>query len=399
MNILNRLKNNGTVVAEPKGVFGVLNKLTDDYISTSEIYIRDTYVDNYDILQVHRKIIKKLESEKPTKVPKIKEEIRSLKELESFAKKPVDKFKYQDKIMKLEKQLEEIETGSKIAEYRKGTEKYLETYAKTHDSKELIGIQSRLDAIEQYLDIAKKYAKIEVTRIMPEYYLCDNCGYDLRDVDMTDEIVICPGCESMIRKYVGSKEEASNDTPASGGSGSVIGDDSRNFRDTLKRFQGKEQVNIPAELYTKLDEYFETIDKPIGEYYKDMAPLADGTKQGTSKKIMSEALKKIKCSSYYENEASICREYWGWELPDLSAYEDTIIELYFEFQACYQSVKGYERKSSLATQVILWLILHNLGIMCSRKDFRLVEIDKTVSYYRQVLEECTKKLGWKNIPL
>jgi len=350
-------------------------------------------------LQVHRKIIRKLEGEKLGKAPKLREEIKNLKSLESIAKKPVDKFKYQDKIKKLETQLNEIELNIKIDEYRKGAEKYLETYAKTHDSKELVGIENRLDAIEQYLDIAKKYAKIEVNRILPDYYLCDNCGYDLRDVDMTDEIIICPGCESMIRKYVDAKDEVKNDAPTCNGSGSVIGDDSRNFRDTLKRFQGKEVVNIPMELYNKLDEYFETIDRPNGDYYKDMAPLHDGTKQGTSKKIMSEALKKIKCSSYYENEAYICREYWGWELPDLSAYEDTIIELYFEFQACYQSVKGYERKSSLATQVILWLILHNLDIHCSRKDFRLVEIDKTVSYYRQVLEECTKKLGWKNIPL
>lgn len=399
MNILNRLKT--PAVVETRGVLGIIDKISDEQAGNSEIHIRDTFTDNYDILLIHRRIIKKLEGEKTAKCPKLLIEINRLKELANLAKRPIDKYKYTDEIARLETVVESYETESKILEYRSGVEKLLEIYTKTHDSKDPIEIQRRIEAIEEYISVANKYAKIEVVRILPEYYLCDTCGFDLHDVDTSEDAIICPCCETVIKKYVDTREVQSgnSDTFSSAGSGSVVGDDSRNFRDTLKRFQGKEIVSIPAALYASLDDYFHDINYSDGDYFREMAPLASGIKNGTSKKIMSEALKKTGNSSYYENEAYICRHYWGWVLPDLSMYEDIIIELYFKFQACYQGFKGFDRKSSLATQVILWLILSNLGIPCSRNDFRLVEIDKTVTYYRQVLEECTKKLGWKNIPL
>lgn len=397
MNILNRLK--AQPQQEVKGVMNIVAKITDEQASNSEIVIRDTFTDNYDIMLIHRRIIKKLEGEKAAKVPKMREEIERLRDLASLAKRPIDKYKYTDKIHDIEKKIAELESESRVNEYRNSVTSLLDIYSKTHDTRDPILIQRRIEAIEDYIRIANKYARIEVTRIMPEYHLCDTCGYDLRDVDTSEEVIVCPHCESIIKHYVNTREVVSNEVITNHSSGSVVGDDSRNFRDTLKRFQGKESVNIPPALYDALDEYFTGIGFPDGDYFKEMAPMPNGTKKGTSKKIMAEALKKKGYSAYYENEAYICREYWGWVLPDLSQYEDIIIEYYYKFQSVYSTVKGYERKSSLATQVILWLILHNLGIPCSRHDFRLVEIDKTVNYYRQILDECTKKLNWKNIPL
>ena len=399
MNFLIRLKT--TTVVEAKGVMGIVDKISDEQAALKEIHIRDTYIDDYDILLIHRKIIKKLTVEKRSKIPKIQSEIDKCKEMVRLSKKLIDKYKYQDKIKELEKQLKDYSEDVHINKYRNTTEKLLEVYSKTHDSKDPIEIQRRIEVIEEYIRAAGLYARIEVVRILPDYTLCDNCGFDLKDVDTTEDTIICPNCETIIKKYVDSRENKGeySDNPCSNGSGSVVGDDSRNFRDTLKRFQGKEITSIPSELYEALDNHFININFPDGDYFRDMENLPNGTKHGTSKKIMSDALKKTGYSAYYENEAYICREYWGWILPDLSQYEDVIIELYFKFQACYQGVKGYDRKSSLATQVILWLILYNLNIPCTRNDFRLVEIDKTVTYYQQIREECTKKLGWRNIPL
>ena len=380
---------------------GFVNKIFDEQAGATEIHIRDTFTDDYDILLIHRRIIKKLEAEKNTKIPKLMKEITRLQELANLAKKPIDKYRYTDKIKELDKQRSDLECDVRVHEYREATEPLLTMYSKTHESKDKIEIQRRIDVIEEYIRVANKYAKIEVVRLLPEYTLCDNCGFDLKDVDADEDNIVCPQCETIIRRYVDSREVYNeySDTYTTNSSGSVSGDDSRNFRDTLKRFQGKEIVNIPQALYDALDKYFHDINFYDGQYFREMGNLPNGTKQGTSKKIMSEALKKTGYSSYYENEAYICREYWGWILPDLSRFEDIIIELYFKFQACYQSVKGFDRKSSLGTQVILWLIMQNLDIPCSRNDFRLVEIEKTVTYYRQILEECTKKLNWKNIPL
>jgi len=399
MNFLNRLKT--PEVVETKGIMGLVNKIFDEQAGSSEIHVRDTFTDDYDILLIHRKIIKKLEAEKHAKIPKLQKDIARLEGLSLLAKKPIDKYRYTDKIKELDKQRSNLEHDVKVNEYRSSTESLLEIYSKTHESKDHVEIQRRIDVIEEYIRISNKYAKIEVVRILPEYTLCDNCGFDLKDVDAGEDNIICPHCETIIRKYVDSREVYNeySDNTISSSSGSVTGDDSRNFRDTLKRFQGKEVVNIPQTLYDALDKYFHDINFYDGEYFREMGNLPNGTKQGTSKKIMSEALKKTGYSSYYENETYICSKYWGWILSDLSRYEDIIIELYFQFQSCYQNFKGFDRKSSLATQVILWLILFNLDIPCSRGDFRLVEIDKTVTFYRQILEECTKKLGWKNIPL
>jgi len=398
MNILNRLKAQET--KKNSSIVGLIKKNNEEAINSADIEIGGTYTDNYDIMSIHHTIIKKLKGEGRYRIPKIESEIENLKQSRLKFRKIVDKRGCDDKIELLEKEMQKLIGDDRIEEYRKSVGEYLDVYSKTQDSRDNVEIQRRIDAIEGYLRVASKYAKIDLTRTLPDYFLCESCGFDLRDVD--DDANICPECGSTIKKYVDTREvyaENISSNYGSMGSSSVLGDDSRNFKDTLKRFQGKESVNIPPTLYTALDSYFDSVKYKTGEQVRQQPLLPDGTKEGTSKHMLGEALKKKGLSKYYENESYICREYWGWQLPELSRYEEIILDMYTEFQRCYQNFKGFDRKSSLSTQVILWLILVNLGIPCTKLDFRLVEIEKTVNYYRQVLDDCTHHLKWKNIPL
>lgn len=375
----------------------VLNICSD----VGDIEIFDTYTDNYDIRGIHRRIVKKMEYTIESELPGLyKDRARHEKVLGATKKKNINRFEYEDRLFEVNEKINDYENKITLNKYLNETAYYLNIYYETFDSKSNEDIERRIDAIEQYIKYAGKYARLEIRRLLPEYHLCDICGYDLYEVESNENYIICPGCSTVTAKFV-----EANDTierPKDGftnSSSSVRGEDPRNFKDALKRFQGKERVSTPDALFTDLDNYFVSKCKPKGEYFRELAPNANGGKTGTSKAMLYEALKSTGHSDFHENESYICKKYWGWELQDLSEYEDTILKYYQKFQECYENKKGDGRKSSLSTQVLLWLILYNLNIPCSAQDFKIVEVPDTVNYYNQVLTDCTRELGWKNIQL
>lgn len=398
MDLLKLIKKTNT--DEHKVNTNVTKKVLDICSDIGDIEISDTYTDNYDIRGIHRRIVKKMEYTIETELPGLYKERTRYQDVIKNTKKKLDRFKYEDKLYIVDEKIKDYEGKLTLNKYITDTEEYLNTYYETFDSKNTNDIERRIDAIEQYIKIASKHAKLEIRRLLPEYHLCDVCGYDLYEVQSDENYIICPGCSTITGKFVENND--GYERPKDGftnSSSSVRGEDPRNFKDALKRFQGKERVNIPDTLYTDLDNYFVSKCKPKGEYFRELAPNANGGKTGTSKAMLYEALKSTGHSDFHENEAYICMKYWGWELQDLSEYEDTILKYYQKFQECYENKKGDGRKSSLSTQVLLWLILHNLGIPCSSQDFKIVEVSDTVNYYNQVLTECTRELGWKNIQL
>ncbi len=398
MDLLKLIKKNKPEEQKKDGC--IANKVLSICSDVGDIEIYDTYTDNYDIRGIHRRIVKKMEYTIDSELPKLRKERERYQDVIKSTKKKIDRFKYEDKLSLVEKQIEDYEGKLTLTGYINDTQEYLNTYYETFESKNHDDVERRIDAIEQYIRIARKHAKLEIRRLLPEYHLCDICGYDLYEVESDENYIICPGCSTVTAKFVEANDGF--ERPKDGfnnSSSSVRGEDPRNFKDALKRFQGKERVNVPDVVYTDLDNYFITKCKPKGEYFRELAPNSNGGKTGTSKAMLYEALKSTGHSDFHENESYICKKYWGWELQDLSEYEDTILKYYQKFQECYENKKGDGRKSSLSTQVLLWLILHNLGIPCSGQDFKIVEVPDTVNYYNQVLTECTKELGWKNIQL
>lgn len=374
----------------------VLNICSD----VGDIEIFDTYTDNYDIRGIHRRIVKKMEYTIESELPGLNKEKARYEKIIAVTKRKLDKFKYENELSIVDEKIKDYEGKLTLNKYISETEQYLNIYYQTFESKSNEDIEKRIDAIEQYIKLAGKYARLEIRRLLPEYHLCDICGYDLYEVESNENYIICPGCSTVTAKFVEAND--SIERPKDGftnSSSSVRGEDPRNFKDALKRFQGKERVSTPDVLFTDLDNYFVSKCKPKGEYFRELAPNANGGKTGTSKAMLYEALKSTGHSDFHENESYICKKYWGWELQDLSEYEDTILKYYQKFQECYENKKGDGRKSSLSTQVLLWLILYNLGIPCSAQDFKIVEVPDTVNYYNQVLTDCTRELGWKNIQL
>jgi len=398
MDLLNLIKKNRVVQQPVKENISnmVLNICTD----VGDIEISDSYTDNYDIRSIHRRILRKMEYTIETELPVLYKEKTRLDDIIKRTKKPIDRFTYEDKLKIVLDKIEDYENKRSLNEFNASVEPYLSVYYNTFDSKEPNEVHRRIESIEQYLLLASNHAKLEIRRILPEYHLCDVCGYDLYEVESDENYILCPGCSTVTSKFIDSADtEKSKEVGCGSSSSSVRGEDPRNFKDALKKYQGKERISIPDSVYVELDNYFTSKSKPRGEYFRNLAPNAHGSKTGTSKAMMYEALKCTGHSELHGNESYICKAYWGWELPDLSKYEDTILKYYNKFQECYESKKGEGRKSSLSTQVLLWLILHNLGIPCSSTDFKTVEVADTVNYYNQVLTECTRELGWINIQL
>ena len=154
-------------------------------------------------------------------------------------------------------------------------------------------------------------------------------------------------------------------------------------------------------LIVYLDEYFLEKEMKIGHYYK-MKPLnSEGKKDGTSKKILWNALEYLGFNQYYDEINYISHVYWGWKLPDLKLYRDQIIKDYQLTQQVWQKIKkDYKRSASLGTQYRLYVQLKAVGYPnCKREDFKIQEMVESLRLHNSAWERMCKECNIKFFPV
>ena len=134
-------------------------------------------------------------------------------------------------------------------------------------------------------------------------------------------------------------------------------------------FQGKEGLPLPAELFGRLDEYFDSIGLP--RWWVLQQPYDRyGKRIGSSLELLNTALKVLVYPKLYKRANYIGREYWGWILYDLDQEMDDIMVIYRLTQEAYKTIVR-TRKSNISTQGTLLRILEIVGLDVNEKDFKL----------------------------
>lgn len=225
---------------------------------------------------------------------------------------------------------------------------------------------------ELYLNIAENYIFIEKIKKLDKKILCKGCNYDLLYmVEDQDGYIVCPECKTLNaslkpNKYIKDTENFNFNYE----------EDINNFIKIIDKFEGKNTICIHEELYEELDNYF--VDKGMqkGEYYRNLPPLDNGKKEGTSRKKLWMALEKLGYNQYYDETSYISNIYWGWKIPDLSLYRAQIIKDYQNTQFVWNNIKSeYKRSASLGTQYRLYVHLLAVGYPhCERDDFKIQDM-------------------------
>ena len=201
----------------------------------------------------------------------------------------------------------------------------------------------------------------------------------------------CQSCGQQLEAYTFSVNSENDDQR-------YVTDD--NFIKALRVFQGKDNIHLPSQWREKLDEYFQSIGFPHRDEICQLPHNEDGTRGNTNRKLLREALKKIAMPNYAEINY-IGHLYWDWTLPDLTEYEELLINTYNEMEQYYQECLhelGIQASSSINMNYRLYKQLELIGYPCFSSDFDISPSDETRRKYEQLWQLMCQKSGKSYIP-
>jgi len=254
---------------------------------------------------------------------------------------------------------------------------------------------SNVKTAQKYINLSNEYISIDCIKIKEKIVKCDGCGQviDEKYIENEDTFVcsVCNCINTFLSPRNFTKQNEKN----------MSDDDTVNFIKLLDKFEGKGD-NIPEIIYDELDLLASTINMEKGEYYRKLPLLENGKKEGTSKKKIIELLELLelkdisKGKKYYDETNTICHEYWGWPLPDISHIKQQLILDYRRTQEVWNDIKReYNRSASLGTQFRLYVQLKALDYPCEREDFKIQDMVDSLRFHNDAWEVMCKKADVK----
>ena len=354
----------------PQNIFAGTNDSVPDKI---HIYF-------YDKIDIH-----KIDDIIKYKYEILKKKIPSLREEKEFLEKKIIGEKITSVIFSLEKKITEIENLIEDYNNNVSLKKYLHESFFYLTNEENLSLEDK----KRYIFVADKYINIELLKKNKNTLSCKICHYDLEDTLEEDEnVYICPKCNACNNfltpiNYIKDIEY-----------GKTIDEDVINFSKVLDKFEGKNDIRLENNFFQKLDDYFSSKDMKNGIYYKELPVNGEGKKEGTSKKLLFEALEYLNYSQYYDETNYITNVYWGWELPDISGIRDKIIKDYQNTQKIWNRIKyKYKRSASLGTQYRLFVHLNSNGYECKKEDFKIQDMVESLRIHNNAWSIMCKECG------
>ena len=254
----------------------------------------------------------------------------------------------------------------------------------------------RQEIISRYLEIARRYIEIDVIRIVDDDHCCPGCGMSDEEISIDDAgIQCCPNC-GIEHFFINNKANLNSDQEPQSNSRNNYSNAETFFKGLL-RFQGKQTNRLPLNLMPKLDEYFSRLGLPIGDDIKKLDLLEDGTKSGTSLRMMEKALREKGSADCYEDLNLICHLYWGWKLPDISHLEEIIMDDYNKTQKVFECMKK-GKKSSLNGEYRRFKHLELRWDKCKAEMFRILATRESIEKTEVLWEQMCLGAGLRFIP-
>lgn len=387
-------------------------KKVDDYGENLSDSIEGIYSWDYNILDIHNLIVRRFQYKKDKNLSSLRQELSEEKNKIKNRQSMIERSRSRKKIKKLEEDIEDLDNDNKFRRYINKAKPLIDQYRKIGSLSKIVSFDKSKEILEEvletedqqlfrhriisnYLDIAKKYIKIDVVRKINIDNICTGCKNKLDENIEIDNngISVCKLCGTE-RIPITVSPFFKNTTRVNTSRNNY--EDRDNFYKVIQRYQGK-QINKPnSTVYDKLDEYFDSIDFPTSEEVKVLPFNGDGKKDKTSRQLMYEALRKTGNSNQYDHINLICHVFWGWKLPDISHIENQIMNDYDASQKIYDSLPK-DRKSSLNSQFRLYKHLRRLGYNCKETDFKIPTTQDIREFHELTWSKVCDIAGWDNI--
>jgi len=235
-------------------------------------------------------------------------------------------------------------------------------------------------------DKYQKRKKININSIKE----CPTCNGDQEQFVIADNHIVCSYCGTVIsttndnlisfrdieRINIGSKYTYDRKT---------------HFRECIKRFQGKQNVNIPPKLFDDIIQQiisYELIPKNYEQFEKKEIF------KDVKREHIQMILKDLGYSKYYEDIVYIYHKITGHEIPDITHLENNLINDFDLLLECYDSTFKTDRKNFINNQYVLYQLLRKYKYNCKKEDFQFLKTNDRKYYHDVVCQQLFEKLGW-----
>lgn len=371
----------------------VLNEV-ETYVEDGVTCIKGSFTKDLDISQLSVLVLQSIQETKERFIPilndEYKEESTLLKEKNNHL--TVIEIKEKEELLKdIEEKLENLKDIEE--RYQADVAEIVRKYKEmdSDDEEDILSeeFKKRYALIQQFLKIVNKdyipiHINLNISYKTP--CLCDKPPKTF--ISLKEGCKLCPNC---------NMEIAMLDTNRTSAIPKSNYDDWGNFNLAIQYYQGTQVKELPCNLEEDLDTYFLKHGHMIGREIRELPRDAKGKKPHTSRSLMLSALQSINYPNM--NDVSlIMANYWGWQLPNLTRYIDTLQQMFEKSRVLYNKYKG-NRKSALGTQYRLYQMLYHLGFDVDESDFKLVETPELKRDYNTIWGKIAEELGWKWKPL
>jgi len=371
-------------------------------------YILARYSRDFNITNMHITVLKMLGRRRTRELPLLKDELSKCLRLVKTPQTVIARGATISEIQRLKGLTHEIESGNEVRKYETESKDVLDQYRRMKPLIRKIVFSTgtfdacsarltdedreRLRVIERYMDIAGKYVRVEVVKNIEVQNIC-TCGYDLRGIDIPDDNILkCPKCckETVVMNLYGVAKDSKRINTSMRNEYS----DGGNLLKAAKRYMALETIHpdVYKKLEQELDKYFSCAGRTKKEVIRQNPLKDNGMREGSTLKMLNEALRAIGYTKYYENAYLIGKMYWDWKPRSIQHLLDQIMEDYDITQRVFIQLPK-DRKSSLGTQYRLFKHLEVRGHLCKKEDFKIADDPESLAEHDRLWEQMCIRCG------
>lgn len=351
----------------------------------------------------------KIKKQFQTESENVKKYSQQIKNLEGKLKS-LDKIKHQPRIRReLERAIKELKhkvnTMDNIDFYVASTAGILHKYKKMLNTpikmsfmgKSNIDNTEKINIINEYVDIAKRYINIIDRPMKDKIIICNNC--DVKDsFDIIDNsIYICINCGS--QQKISHHVSKYKDIDRINISTKYTYARKSNFKDCIDQYQGKQNCNINEMVYDMLVDRLVKHRLVVGD---------DSTPKGirfskVTKNHIHKFLKELGYAKHYENVNLIYYNITGKRPDDITYLEPRLLRDFDILTECYdmkfKNDKKFKRKNFINTHYVLYQLLCKNGHKCDQNDFTMLKTVDRKKFHDDIAKKCFEELSWNHTPL
>lgn len=354
-----------------------------------------------DIIEIDRKIHQNfvIEQEKLKDYEVTLEKLKTT--FNNIKNSPHIKIKLEKDINRIKNKIEKILSKEQLLFYIYETSFLIEEYKRILKIPQKVNFMGKVskknkqkeELIEKFINVATKYIAIN-QKSDKQKIKCTECSNTKNFEIEDDTIYIC--CECYSRQYIIKNNSSFKDIDRVNISNKYNYDRKIHFRDCIKQYQGKQNANIPPDIYEKLEEQFLNHHLLVG----DKNTCRKERFKNITKKHILMFLKQLNFSKHYENAHLIHYNITEIKPDDISYLEEQLLIDFDILTELYdKKFKNINRKNFINTQYVLYQLLYHHKHKCNKEDFVILKTIDRNCFHDDICKKLFEELGWNHIPM